>query len=196
MRKLERGFAGFDSLAVHAGVDAGGDLQLRFGCVGGLLHPIHHHWIIHYEHERGIFFRERYRARNVIGAGRLFGPQHVLDARAGHQFRLRDSGAGETDRSLADLISRHIHTLVNLDVRTNVDAVALGGGSHGAHIPLEHCQIHHHARRRQNVFCHAAEITAGDARFKFGVWIGGVSGFTPGPGRQASGSGGGQKLSA
>jgi hypothetical protein len=90
----------------------------------------------------------------------------VLDAGAGHELRLGDGGAGQADSPLRDLVFRHVHALMNLDMGADIDSGRLGLIRHPLHILLEHGQIDQHARRRQNILSDIPKVPARDAGFK------------------------------
>ena len=62
-----------------------------------------------------------------------------------------------------------IHAFVNLDVRANIDAKRFGSFRHGLHVALKYRLVDDHARRRQNVFGHVAEIAATNEGFELCV---------------------------
>ena len=169
LRQFDSGLAVRDPLARHAGKYRDRDLESCVGRPGSLLDPIDHLRVIHHEHERRIAFGERHGTRDIVDAGRLLGPQYVLNAGAGHQFRLRHGGAGQADGAFGYLAFGDVHALVDLDVGANVDARCLTVRGHLLDVVLEQIEIDDHAGCRQNIFGDVAEIAASDARFEFRI---------------------------
>jgi hypothetical protein len=90
---------------------------------------------------------------------------------------LRHSGAGKANGSLGDLAPSHVHALVDLDVRANVDAGGLRVVRHGLHVLLKQVEIDDHRGRGQNVLGDIAEIAPGNARVELRIRIIAACGF-------------------
>src|SRR5262249_61659081 len=90
-----------------------------------LFYPVHHLRIIHHEHEGGILLGQRHRPLNVVDADRLLDPQHTFDPSPREQLSLGDGRARYADRSMRHLMPGDVDALVDLDLRSHIDSVAL-----------------------------------------------------------------------
>jgi len=70
---------------------------------GGILKPFGRQRIIHDCGERGLAFRKRHRAHNVVAASGLAREQDAGYARIRHKFAFGDRGTGDADGTLGEL---------------------------------------------------------------------------------------------